>query len=219
MASGKPGATQGRDWLAGFRRRATAHRLLRLGLPAWRHLRRARLGAAESATARPRPCRARTSPTDRPSPAPCRQQAQPSSSARRCRCRASRSFCVDRAQSEQQLRLLRRAARRRRTAPPRRACTWTRSPAAAREADLRGCGKQPDVLPADALHHALRQPALQQLDQRIDPAGAVRADRRPLPARPRSSMLTLTRYSDEPLTIAVTSRGAICRSSTEPLRT
>ena len=34
-----------------------------------------------------------------------------------------------------------------------------------------------------------------------------------------SSIVTFTVYTDEPLTIAVTSRGAICRSTTEPLRT
>ena len=48
-----------------------------------------------------------------------------------------------------------------------------------------GRGNRPRLLPADPLHHALGQAPLQQLDQRIDPARAVRADRLPVRRRRR----------------------------------
>ena len=63
--------------------------------------------------------------------------------------------------------------------------------AAARQLDLVRRRKQAVAFPADPVHHALGEPALQQLHQRVDRARAVAADR--LPARRATgAMVTLT---------------------------
>src|ERR1035437_1269276 len=49
----------------------------------------------------------------------------------------------------------------------------------ARERDLMGRREKARFLPANPFHDALREPALQKLDERIDGAGAVRADGSP----------------------------------------
>ena len=130
------------------------------------------------------PCPGRTSPTDRPPPAPCRRPARLRHRQRLVDA-GHQILLVDRAQAEQQfgLRVQPRAdavQHRRDVLAHRRIVRAT-----AREADLLRLREQPETLAADALHHALRQPALQQLDQRIDPAGAVLADRPPLRRRHR----------------------------------
>ena len=115
--------------LAGFRRRATAHRLLRLGLPASAAPfgRGCALVRLHRRPARPRPCPDRTSPTDRRHPAPCRRQDPSSSSAAPDRYRPPDRSRRPRAAGTATP-AAHRAARRRHTAPPPRACTSTHSP-------------------------------------------------------------------------------------------
>ena len=63
---------------------------------------------------------------------------------------------------------------------------------AARELDLRRRREEARALLAEVLHDALREPSLQQLDERVDAAGAARADRPATAAPGTGATLTAT---------------------------